>query len=152
MVAPRQRKALRNKQRLTSARTALVMRRTWWSGALLASLVTARLPAQALCTAVVVPGLSVAVRDAATGQGITGHVTVTARDGAYIDSLRAPDLNAPRDPSLPFVGAYERAGSYVLLVRSPGYVPWRKRGVRVRKQDECHVVTVQVVARLTRVK
>src|SRR5690348_14952296 len=100
---------------------------------------TTGLRAQQLCTAVVVPGLVVEVRDAATGQGIAGQVVVTARDRGYVDSLRAPELNAPRDPVYPFQGAYERAGVYEVSVASPGYTAWRRQGVRVRKQDECHV-------------
>ena len=119
---------------------------------LLAPFVAGRLHAQQLCTGVVMPGLIVAVRDAATGQGVPGQVVVVARDGAYIDSLRAPELNAPRDPSFPFRGADERPGTYEVSVESPGYVPWRREGVRVHMEDECHVKTVNLVARIKRSK
>ena len=125
--------------------------RTWWAPLLLAPLMTARLRAQNICTGIVAPGLVVEVRDAATGQGVAGQVSVTARDSGYVDSLRAPNFSAPRDPSFPFQGAYERAGTYEVSIQSPGYVAWRRDGVRIRK-NKCHVITVHLVARLTRSK
>ena len=55
------------------------------------------------------------------------------------DTLQSPWLR----------GAYERAGSYSVLVLKDGYVPWSRSGVRVF-EDKCHVITVSLEARLER--
>jgi hypothetical protein len=47
----------------------------------------------------------------------------------------------------PFDLAYERAGRYDLEIQAPTYRPWRLTGIRVT-ENECHVQTVPVQARL----
>jgi hypothetical protein len=44
-------------------------------------------------------------------------------------------------------GAYEREGRYTIEVVAPGYKAWTRSNVRVR-EDECHVLTQEVEARL----
>lgn len=47
-----------------------------------------------------------------------------------------------------YVGAYERAGTYTVIVSHPGYRQWQRMGVVVER-DECHVIPEAVEARLT---
>lgn len=70
--------------------------------------------------------------------------TVIARDGAYADSATVP---ADGSNSTPVGLAGERAGTYSITVRKAGYQTWSKGGVLVTK-DVCHVIPVQVTAKL----
>jgi hypothetical protein len=45
------------------------------------------------------------------------------------------------------VGAYERAGTYLVQLETEGYQPWDTSGVQVFS-DECHVQTVVFTAAL----
>ena len=91
------------------------------------------------CTTEARPGLSVTVLDASTGLLLTGG-SVIAREGAYADTARS---FIPASYPL----AYERPGKYDVSVDVPGFQLWSKSGVAVRR-DGCHVVTVQLDARL----
>ncbi len=95
-----------------------------------------------VCTSILVPGLQVEVRDAATGDPAEG-VMGLAIDGAFVDTLEG-DLT--REPPI-LSGAHERAGTYEVVVSGAGYKTWRQRGVKVGR-DECHVRTVRLQARL----
>jgi hypothetical protein len=50
-------------------------------------------------------------------------------------------------PVLLLSSAGERAGTYDLTIRSPGYRDWTRTGVEVTK-DQCHVRPVTLTARL----
>jgi hypothetical protein len=62
--------------------------------------------------------------DARTGRALTGdapgRTVLIVRDGAYVDSS-----------SLAWGAARERAGTYEVVLRAPGYHEWRRDGVRV---------------------
>ena len=90
------------------------------------------------CDTILVPGIVVQVRDAATGMPIEGPtVRMAATQGAYVDSARFAPASL----------ADERPGTYVVRVEAAGYRPWQQVGVRVR-EDGCHVKTVNLTASL----
>jgi len=73
------------------------------------------------------PSVVVDAVDARTGRAIArdareGAVLIV-RDGEYVDSSR-----------LSWGAARERAGTYVVVVRAPGYQQWRRGGVRVSER------------------
>lgn len=84
------------------------------------------------CTEVFVFGLSIQVRDANTGAIIVQNITVTAVDGDYTEEL-AFNFDT-------FVGAGERAGTYILTVEAEGYQTLVTDPIAVGA-DECHVIT-----------
>jgi len=96
-----------------------------------------------ICTMIFVYGLTVEVRDAATGRGIAAGSVVVARDGSYSETL----VSGPVD-SVSVQGAGERAGTYSIIVTRPGYSAWTSPPVTVTA-DQCHVHPVLVNARLT---
>lgn len=100
------------------------------------------------CTEEARAGISVSVADSLTGSAQVTGLSVVAVDGAYRDSVYQAVW-----PGEPFPGrlglAYERPGTYGLIVRADGYAPWTRAGIVVER-DECHVITVPVTARLTR--
>lgn len=98
-----------------------------------------------VCTAEAVIGLTVQVRDSVTNQPVGAGTIVTARDGAYSETL----ASFPGGDELTYYGAVERAGSYVVKVAHPSYEPWQRADVNVRS-GTCHVTPVQVQARLQR--
>lgn len=89
-------------------------------------------------------GLAVQVQDSVTGAWIGSGATLVARDGAYVDSVTGP-VGRPEDAALAAAG--ERAGTYDLVVRHEGYLPWSRTGVKV-EGDECHVHPVTLLARM----
>jgi hypothetical protein len=86
---------------------------------------------------------AIAVRplaDARTGAAIPDTLaeegTLVVRDGAYADT------------TLPLIGAApDRPGIYTVTVRIPGYLPWRRSAVKVRRHG-CSVRTVYLRATL----
>jgi len=99
-----------------------------------------------VCTANIVEGLNVAVRDSVTGIAAGRGAFVGAREGAYSELLQFLGAVIPTD-SLTFVGATERAGTYLITVTKAGYLTWVRTGVKV-VADECHVHPVTVDVRL----
>jgi hypothetical protein len=97
-----------------------------------------------VCTALFAYGLSVTVQDSVTGLPAAAGATVVARDGAYADSTSVP-ANGANNTSVGLAG--ERAGTYSITVRKAAYQTWSKSGVQVTK-DVCHVIPVQVTAKL----
>jgi hypothetical protein len=97
------------------------------------------------CTLELRWGISVEVRDAATGGLLTSLPHGVARDGIYEDSLQVPG-----DPSsrAVLVGAEERPGTYEVQIEAPGYSAWDTAGVEVG-HDGCHVETASFTARLS---
>lgn len=99
-----------------------------------------------LCTANIVAGLNVTVRDSVTGIAAGRGAMVTAQDGAHSETLIFLGAVIPTD-SLSFMGAYERAGTYRITVAKTGYQAWTRDGVRVLDGD-CHVQPATVDVRL----
>jgi hypothetical protein len=94
------------------------------------------------CTAILVFGLNVSVKDASTGERIC-DATVVAVDRSYTEVLqRAPG-------GCGYFGAPERPGSYEVRVSRDGYQPVVVRAVRV-ESDECHVIPVTLDVALPR--
>jgi hypothetical protein len=86
------------------------------------------------CTEEFVYGLNVNVKDAATDAVLQEGVLVKAVDGSYVETLETVE-------SIPtFLGAGERAGSYVITVSKDGYQTFTSPVVTV-KADICHVLT-----------
>jgi hypothetical protein len=102
-----------------------------------------------VCTEEARPGLMVGLIDAVTGEstGFT-EVSVVAVEGDHRDSVYQSAYPAsPYNGPLPL--AYERRGTYQVIVRASGYAPWTRSGVVV-DGDVCHVITVPLTARLNR--
>ena len=93
------------------------------------------------CTMEARPGIAVAVTDSATGQPVTGAVTLVLREGTHVERVEGTT------PGGEIFAAYERAGTYEVTVAAPGYRIWRRTGVRVTA-DECHVRATRLAARL----
>ncbi len=95
------------------------------------------------CTAVAIPGVRLTVVDSISGERVESRdVKAVAYDGAYSEV-------ATPGPSGVIVAAEERPGNYRIEVTAPGYRPWVLDGARVER-GECHVRTVDLVARLQR--
>jgi hypothetical protein len=101
-----------------------------------------------ICTASVEPGVVVEIRDASDGTPLAAGAVGRVRDGAFTDSLRAYGGTAD-GTLLSRAAADEREGTYVVVVRHPGYTTWELAGVQVRGSG-CHVATVNLQARLVR--
>lgn len=95
-----------------------------------------------VCTTEARSGLAVTVRDSTSGSPVTSGAEVVAREGAYADTARASLIS-----SGVYSLAIERAGTYEVTVDHPAYRQWRRTGVVVTR-DECHVVTVSLLARM----
>jgi hypothetical protein len=93
------------------------------------------------CETIALPGIQVTVRDSVTGAAIS-DARVIARLGTAADTARFP-----LDGVYPL--AYEKAGTFEVLVQHAAYRTWVRTNVRVT-EDECHVKTVPVTALLQR--
>ncbi len=93
------------------------------------------------CTEVLVAGLSVTVKDDTTDAILTDGVLAIATDGSYTETLENLEGNQV------FLGAWERAGNYILTVSKQGYQTFASNAIRVT-EDECHVITAEVEIRL----
>jgi hypothetical protein len=91
----------------------------------------------------------VVVRDSITDAPIASGATLVIQDGAFIDSVTYP-LD-PSNNEVPMLTDHsgERPGAYAVTVRRPDYEDWHRARVVVT-QGECHVNTVQLVARMVR--
>src|SRR5450756_936501 len=76
-----------------------------------------------VCTASFEYGMSIYVRDSASGAGLANGSTVVVRDGSFLDSLAATSAT-PSDG--PFLSAGERAGTYTMTVLHNGFQTWTK--------------------------
>ena len=92
-----------------------------------------------ICDTAAYPAIRLDVRDSVSDVAISDGFRAIARDGAFADT-------AVFQPTLL---AEERPGSYTVTVERDGYQTWSRTGVRVR-DGECHVRTVDLVARLKR--
>lgn len=95
---------------------------------------------QTVCTMEARSALAVTVVDALTNARVMG-ATVRVTDGTHSENLTGFDGV--------YSGAHERAGTYTIVISHPLYQQWQRAGVVVR-EDECHVITEMVEARLTR--
>lgn len=105
-----------------------------------AKVTPSRTPGALRCTTSIDPGLIVEIRDARTERWIADSAIVIARSVGYADTLRAGAFGRDgliRDRR----GVYERAGTYALEVRRPGYQTWQDSGVVVTS-GVCHVNTL----------
>lgn len=103
-----------------------------------------------LCTDNFERGLEVRVQDSLTGAPAASGAMLIARDGAYADTAVVPPTAANPDAWV-LAAAGERPGTYTVTVTKDGYLTWERTGVVVRMDDYgCHVVTVELVARLQR--
>ena len=75
----------------------------------------------------------------------TDGVTVTVTDGSFAESRVVPGDRA----DVPVLLAFERAGTYSITVTADGYDVWTSEGVRVTREDSCHVATTSVEAALS---
>ena len=98
-----------------------------------------------VCTMEARPGITVQTLDKRTGDVLKGPTVLILKDGLYADTVRASTgpLPAPTNIS----GAYERPGTYTVIVRHAGYRDFVKSGVTVTK-DVCHVIPVEIIAQL----
>lgn len=97
---------------------------------------------EVICTEEARAGLMVTVKDAVSGANLTQGVTVTAADGNYTEEL----VNMP-EFSVEFIGAYERAGNYILTVTKEGYTTYTSPVIEVG-EDICHVIGESVIVQL----
>ena len=98
------------------------------------------------CTANIVMGLNVTVRDSVTGIAAGRGATVSAQDGTYSETLMFLGSVISTD-SLDFMGAAERPGTYRITVTKAGYQAWTRNGVQVL-DAACHVHPATVDVRL----
>lgn len=87
-------------------------------------------------------GITIEVRDGATGAGAAVGAQGTLTEGAYVEELMVFGDDA-------MLGAGERAGTYDVLITKPGFEDWTASRVTVTA-DECHVRTVALQANLVR--
>jgi hypothetical protein len=93
-----------------------------------------------LCTEEFRLGISIQVRDGATGAGaaVGAEGTITEQDYVEVLQIFGDDTMA---------GAGERAGTYDIRITKPGFNEWTASQVTVTA-DECHVRTVGLEANL----
>ena len=97
---------------------------------------------QIVCTTQFVYGLNVIVLDGSTGNPIFQDIEVKAVDGTYQELLElVPGLEYA------FVGAGERAGTYVVTITKAGYQTYTSAPI-VLTRDECHVIPQSLTVNL----
>ncbi len=92
------------------------------------------------CTAEFRYGLSIEVRDGATGLGAAIGAEGTITEGDYIEIMEIFGDDT-------MLGAGERAGTYDIRITKPGFSDWTASPVTVTA-DECHVSPVALQANL----
>lgn len=107
------------------------------------------LEAPIACTAVAYAGIYVSVQDR-FDDAPPPFVGIWARavQGTYRDSTTESFTNNATG-AVTVALAYERKGTYDVTVHADGYVDFQQNGVLVTA-DECHVVPVEIVARLVK--
>ena len=88
------------------------------------------------CAGNEVAGLSVEVTDMTNNAPIV-TATVTATDGSYTETLMTLDNGD-------YVGAFDRAGTYMLAISAPGYIAQTAGPITVMSDGTCHVTTQTV--------
>lgn len=87
-----------------------------------------------VCTMEAVAGLNVTVKDALTNETLSTDIVVTATDGPYSEQLELMPVDIPS-----FAGAWERAGTYTIVVSKAGYQTATFSNIVVTS-DVCHVI------------
>ena len=100
-----------------------------------------------VCTASVVPALSIRVLDDATGSEAACGATATVTDGSFSQVVQAP-VSGRCDEGM-LSAAAERAGTYAVVVSKAGYQDFVATNIIVGA-NRCHVETVTVTARMVR--
>ena len=96
------------------------------------------------CTEEARPGIIVSVRNDATGAPAAEGAILTLTDGSFRQTVDETTIRG-----LVLFGAVERPGVYDVAVDKDGFEEWRREGVTVGlTPDGCHVVTVELEARL----
>ncbi|MBC8883607.1 carboxypeptidase regulatory-like domain-containing protein [Flavobacterium piscinae] len=95
------------------------------------------------CTQEAKAGLNITVKDAVTGDFLSSGVTVIAQDGSYTETLE----QFPNEEVPVFIGAWERAGTYIVTVSKEGYQTFTTEPIVVTA-DICHVIPQQVTVEL----
>lgn len=95
------------------------------------------------CTANLVPGIVVEVRDAITDAPLAENAIAVITNANYSETLVVYEREGP-DISSAFsvAGAFERPGIYDINLSLSGYVSWSRSGVKV-DSGICHVGTVR---------
>ena len=76
------------------------------------------------------PGVIVQIRDAVTNEPAGEGATGTVRDGNYEETMQPYFQLATDGTPLPsLAGAFDRPGTYDVLVQKPGYADWSAQGV-----------------------
>lgn len=96
------------------------------------------------CTDMVERAIEVEILDAATGAALAAGAVGTIVSSDHSEALLPAGGAADTLISL---GAYGPAGMYDVEVTHPGYLPWRREGVRVRS-GRCGVETARLKAAL----
>ena len=97
---------------------------------------------QIFCTDQFVYGLNVIVLDSSTGNPIFQDIEVKAVDGTYQEILELVPSS-----EYAFVGAGERAGTYVVTITKAGYQTYTSAPI-VLTRDECHVIPQSLTVNL----
>ena len=102
----------------------------------------------AVCTTEAPSSIVVTAHDARSGAALSTGTSLILQNGAYVDSVETVrDLPATASGLLGPTSTYERAGTFSVRVRRPGYLLWARDGVQVTA-DRCHVQTARLDARL----
>lgn len=91
------------------------------------------------CTEVFVSGLVIKVTDAASNEIISEGITIIAEDGDYNETLVFSFDS--------YIGAGERAGTYIVTISGDGYVTKTLEPIEVLA-DECHVIPQEIDVQL----
>ncbi len=94
------------------------------------------------CTEEARAGLNVSVGLNGDSSVTFEGITVTARDGNYIEELLPVFPDTPQ-----FAGAYERRGNYIVTVAKEGYQTYVSEYITVA-HDRCHVIPQQLLVDL----
>jgi hypothetical protein len=97
---------------------------------------------QIVCTTQFVYGLNVIVLDGSTGNPIFQDIEVKAVDGSHQEIF---ELVSGLEYA--FVGAGERAGTYVVTITKAGYQTYTSAPI-VLTRDECHVIPQSLTVNL----
>jgi hypothetical protein len=93
-----------------------------------------------ICTTDVRPGIEVRVKDADTGEIISNLIT-----GRLVDENEGEEKMVQSREVLS--GAFEKRGTYSIILEADQYKSWFKDGVEVI-EGPCHVQTVKLTAEM----
>lgn len=96
-----------------------------------------------ICTTEAKAGLNIIVKDALSGEFLSEGVTVIAQEGDYSETLQLLTW----DNTAVFLGAWERKGTYDVMVTKDGYQTFTSAPLTVTA-DICHVIPVELTVEL----